>query len=320
MSPTTPYPPLPTEIFLAIGDLLEIRDLSALSRTCWLFRYVFTLPLFRRVRESLSTSLFRIMQSNNNVRLLTYLLDEGLPVDCTMNTGTNPTPLVSTLLHFAAYSGSDALVRLLLDRGADVSAATTRNTDAQVQRAIANDSEALGADAGSTALHIAGKYGREVVATLLIDNGAVVCAAAEDGSTPLHWAVCGGHQAMSELLISKGADVSAVDRCGRRPLHYAALEGHAVVCELLISKGANVSIADSDRFAPIHYAAMSGRASVARLLIEKGASVSALAFGGLTPMCFATSETHWAVRQVLLDSSLASAGETASLNGGAGRE
>ncbi|KAA8910164.1 ankyrin repeat-containing domain protein, partial [Sphaerosporella brunnea] len=174
-------------------DLLSVPNLSALSRTCRSLHIIFTLPLFGRVRESLSTHLCRVVLSNN-VRLLTYLLDEGLPVDCTV-TAYQCSQAVATLLHFAAASGSDALVRLLIDRGANITAAiiSAGNPEAHVQRAITNPSAMLLACEGGTPLHCAAINGHDVVAMLLIEDGAVVCAAAADGMTPRRWTANEGH-------------------------------------------------------------------------------------------------------------------------------
>ncbi|KAA8914166.1 ankyrin repeat-containing domain protein, partial [Sphaerosporella brunnea] len=284
MSSTPPFPALPTETLFDVGDLLTVPDLSALSQTCRAFHVVFTLPLFRRVQHSPEQHLFHVMQ-NNNVRLLTYLLDEGLPVDCTMTAFECAWPRpVCTLLHFAADSGSDALVRLLIDRGANISAATTRNPEPQVRRAWVAYFESLDADVGWTPLHCAAVKGHDVVAMLLIDNGAAVCTTAEDESTPLHWAAYAGHATMRELLIENGAVVCAARDDGETPLHCAASESHPVVCELLISKGANVSAVTTIGHTPLFSAAWLEDEEVARTLIANGADVSIADKGGRTPL------------------------------------
>lgn len=67
------------------GPVEDIRDhgafdLCTLSSTCRFFRIAFTVPLLRRIRDTLIRRLSDILQNNNNVRLLNYLLDDGLPV------------------------------------------------------------------------------------------------------------------------------------------------------------------------------------------------------------------------------------------------
>lgn len=106
---------------------------------------------------------------------------------------------------------------------------------------------------GSTPLHCAAMNGHDVVARLLIENGAEVSAATFVGVTPLRHAVQNGHEAVFELLISNGANVSAAATspwhdanlyAGSTPLHCAALHGHYVMARLLIENGAEVSAAD----------------------------------------------------------------------------
>ena len=74
--------------------------------------------------------------------------------------------------------GDPNVARLLIDRGADVSAANKY---------------------GSTPLHRASEAGHEAVARLLVDRGADVSAADEDGSTPLHRALQRGHEAVARV-------------------------------------------------------------------------------------------------------------------------
>jgi ankyrin repeat domain-containing protein 50 len=80
------------------------------------------------------------------------------------------------------------VVRLLVDRGADVNA---------------KDNE------GWTALYRAAVGGHEAVVRLLVDRGADVNAKDNEGWTALYWAAVGGHEAVVRLLVDRGADVNA---------------------------------------------------------------------------------------------------------------
>jgi len=126
------------------------------------------------------------------------------------------------LLCLASNFGDPNIAQLLIDRGADVSAA---DKDSQ------------------TPLHIASQRGQEAVARLLIDRGADVSAATRDRQTPLHLASQGGHEAAARLLIDRGADVLAVTKDGRTALRLALQEGRETVARLLIDRGADVSAA-----------------------------------------------------------------------------
>ena len=118
-----------------------------------------------------------------------HLLDAGVGVDVSAEDGFRWTPL-----HFAAQHGHEAAARVLLDRGADVSAAATSGYGSR------------------TTLHFAAENGHEAVARLLLDRGADVSAAATGGyggRTPLHFAAGNGHEAVARLLSAATAPPSS---------------------------------------------------------------------------------------------------------------
>jgi ankyrin repeat protein len=90
-----------------------------------------------------------------------------------------------TSLHWASLKGHASVVRLLLDRGADVGARTT--------------------PLGDTPLHWASGWGHESVVRLLLDGGADVGARTTGRLTPLHWASIGGHESIVRMLCEAGA-------------------------------------------------------------------------------------------------------------------
>ncbi len=128
-----------------------------------------------------------------------------------------------TALQIASYTGQADAVRFLLDRGADIRAAS--------QNAMAN-----------TALHgaIAGwRAGRRAdVAALLLDRGADPEAADAWGNTALHLAAHEGMPGIVELLLRRGANVNARREDGATPLRAALKEERTAVAELLRGHGA----------------------------------------------------------------------------------
>jgi ankyrin repeat protein len=148
-----------------------------------------------------------------------------------------------TALSWAAERGHEAVVRLLLEKGADVEAKTTF---------------------GETALPIAARGGHEAVVRLLLEKGADV--EANNGWTALHWAAGVGHEAVVRLLLEKGADVEAKTDNGGTALHEAARGGHEAIVRLLLEKGADVEAKTTYGGTALHEAARGGHEAVVRLL------------------------------------------------------
>ena len=207
-----------------------------------------------------------------DLEILRLLIGKGADVSAADTEGRTP-------LHRALLEGFEGVAQLLIDKGADVSAADNM---------------------GWTPLHWASREGFEEVARLLIDKGADVSAADNEGRTPLHWALLEGFEGVAQLLIDMGADVSVADK-GRTPLHRASQKGFEGVARLLIDKGADVSAADNMGWTPLHRASREGFEEVARLLIDKGADVSAADNEGETPLHRASEEGFVEVVRLLID-------------------
>jgi ankyrin repeat protein len=223
-----------------------------------------------------------------------------------------------TPLHSAAGLGNAALVRLLLDRGADVNAgdqngwtplhgavySRSRETvelllarGASVKAKYRNDT----AD-GITPLHLAASQGDREMAEVLLAHGAEINAKAGNGATPLHDAANSGSLETVELLIERGAEVNAkyknANADGITPLHIAAAKGSAEVAGALLAHGAEVDARARNGATPLHDAANAGSAAVAEVLLTHGAEVNAKAQSG-TPLALALARKHPEVAEVL---------------------
>ena len=122
-------------------------------------------------------------------------------------------------LHTAAKGSNEAVVSLLIDRGADINAQGGIYGNA-LETAIMMDHEAVvrllinhGADVNSqarqlgccNALEAAILKGNETVVRLLIDHGADIYATNYFGSTALDEAIRSKHQAVISLLLESSA-------------------------------------------------------------------------------------------------------------------
>ena len=143
-----------------------------------------------------------------NIEAVKQHLAAGADVNAKDENGWTP-------LNSAAVKGRNQIVKLLIEKGADLNAGTP--------------------------LISAATDGHMEVIELLIANGADVNAKANDqlGGTALHMTANLGHKKVVELLVAAGADVNAKMLHGMTPLHFAA--NNKGIAKFLIDKGADVN-------------------------------------------------------------------------------
>ncbi|KAH8691253.1 ankyrin repeat-containing domain protein [Talaromyces proteolyticus] len=225
------------------------------------------------------------------------LLEDGHDPDAKDTGGRTP-------LLYAARSGHEEVVQLLLNGGADINA----------------KGQGPGRDGGNhyysyydqTALMYAARNGHTVVVRLLLEKGADINAKGSGdrngdddhyGQTALIYAISNGHEAVVQLLLSRGANVNAEEGChdgdsvyfteyeGRTALMCAVRNGNEAMVRLLLEYGARVNTGEHggsngygcyDNEHPTYYnrtalmyAARNGHEAIVRLLLEAGADVNA---------------------------------------------
>lgn len=155
---------------------------------------------------------------------------------------------LSTEVAAAGYAG---ILKLLLDRGADIEA-RDHNSNTLLHRAAANNDLELTAD--------------------LIRRGASVGVRGEQDYTPLHFSAGRGHVDVVACLLAHGADINAQTKSGRTALYIALDQGYPDLARFLLGHRANVNIATAEEsWHPIHLAAERGLIDVLPPLIERGA-------------------------------------------------
>lgn len=233
-----------------------------------------------------ATALFAVIRAGKRPAV-TAMLDNATLVGVVDTHGSTP------LLH-AALLADAAMMRLLIERGADVNAANHDGITALMWAAGDADKVHLLLEKGAkvnarsalgrTPLLIAATYaGNAKVVRLLIKNGASVTDQDMFLETALTSASKRGDAELAEILIEAGADVHAG---GRPPLDWAAEEGNAETIACLLKHGAGNN-RDHLNGALVS-ATMRGPTEAVRLLLEHGADPNASPrigpFGHLTPL------------------------------------
>ncbi|KAH0556261.1 hypothetical protein GP486_005815, partial [Trichoglossum hirsutum] len=125
-----------------------------------------------------------------------------------------------TPLMLAAEYGHNIVVKLLLDKGADI------NTQG---------------DFYGSALGAASFGGHELIVKLLLNKGADVNAQGGQWGSALQAASAKGHEQIVGLLLDKGADVNAQGGEYGSALQAVSAEGHKQIVKLLLDGGADVN-------------------------------------------------------------------------------
>ena len=233
-----------------------------------------------------------------NLAIVRELLDRGVPVDAQGGDGSTALLVAidsGVLALFAPDAAAgrehEAIVRLLIDRGADVNAAQAGRTplhsavwtaqprlvdlllakgalvDARMTRPLPAVGRTLGnpfnvSQVGATPFWLAAKFADVPLMRRLVDAGANPTLAADDGTTP--------------LMMAAGLDnAEGWDRYGRRwlgelpPLLDRFLEATRLAHQL----GGDVNATNKDGMTALHGAALVGSDAMVRFLVARGAAV-----------------------------------------------
>ena len=231
--------------------------------------------------------------------------------------------VLSAAVRTAAYVDNAAVVRLLLENGAD---ATVKYEDEGLtilhlylfglidgSEGKADDPEIVkmlpeyGSDpvAAPTdflfdlpVLSIALLFMQDTeTAMAILEHGGSEQLQEPWGSTALYLAVNRDDPEIVESLLSHGADPSGKVDEGNTPLHAAIRASSfrpplAGVIKLLLDNGASVNARNDSGTTPLHRAMDLPYADVVRLLLEAGADVSAVDGDGNTPLHRSVRRTH----------------------------
>lgn len=174
-----------------------------------------------------------------------------------------------TPLHYACRRPAIAIVKYLVEAGADVNAiaqnkgadsplcAATQGGDLEVVHFLISKGALINYRNGMklNPLHLAIKSGKKLVSVYLIHNGADIELTDSENHTALHWAAYRGQFKILEVLLKAGSNVLASDSNGMLPLHWAAVHSHLDCIETLYeAEPAALDIQTKDGLLPVDMA------------------------------------------------------------------
>lgn len=295
---------LANELLFGVAENLDLVDLKSLLQANRRLSTILT-PIFRKLstsRENATAALYCAAAVNTNKDLVKLLLENGEGISVFKDTALHARPLYTSpgkcnddvvrfvleqranlvlrdgiALHWAAAKRRKALVKVLLENGANVRARDPRGA--------------------ITALHqaCAGPEKNDEVIKLLLDKGADIAARDIHGRPVLDWAVGQNNYSGTMILIERGADVNFQDADGATALHVAASLEDGSMVRLLLDKGAYVDSKDFGGMTALHIAASRGHETAVRLLLENGADINAQDGRKWSPLHLAAlgGEIYW---------------------------
>lgn len=231
----------------------------------------------------------------------------------------------NTLVHFAAKSDDADILKILLDRGANINfkAKTTGRSPLHIAVEWGKKRNVTillshGADAnakdkmGKTALHLVANkdihlYGKKLIecfdkiTRLLLQSGACVNEYDVLGQTPLFVAVQGKKKHLIEIFLKHGARVNVSDRNHMSPLHFAISTEDKDLVKLMLDNTADILMEDKVGNRSLHLAASRNSPEIVQILLDHGAPINDQNSDGLTALHVAVDAGREGCVQVLLN-------------------
>jgi ankyrin repeat protein len=267
----------------------------------------------RRIREqNRLVEKFVSMATAGNLYEVRLSIEVGVEIDAFCAKGHNA-------LMAAAYYGHQAIVKILLEAGADPDL-------------LSDGYDGLGY--GMSALMLAaGSFfasNRDVIAKMLIAGGANIDRQSEKGKTAIMFAAIAGsgYRACVEILIAAGANLNLRDDRGHTVLTLVAAAENYPMFNLLLQAGASTDGLESiqliqaaragnvdrvksllsakvnldlDRGDAIGSAAAAGHTEIVQILIRAGANVNLSDRSGFTPLASAAYAGYGEIVRLLID-------------------
>eukprot|EP01113_Clastostelium_recurvatum_P034566 TRINITY_DN4704_c0_g1_i3.p1 TRINITY_DN4704_c0_g1~~TRINITY_DN4704_c0_g1_i3.p1 ORF type:complete len:975 (-),score=243.49 TRINITY_DN4704_c0_g1_i3:78-3002(-) len=186
-----------------------------------------------------------------------------------------------TLLHVASETNHVEIIKILVEKGASVSA---------------HDK------AGWTPLHSSSQGGHYAALSVLLRKGANANALNSEGTAALSYLVRNEWspdmiRAMMDMLEA-GADVNGSNKFQETALHQAASRGRFESVEFLLARGAKINYANNFGETALHKAVRSNAVRVVALLLQHGADALQQGDQGL-PRDIAASFSHTEIVELL---------------------
>ncbi len=213
--------------------------------------------------------LLKACQNGQKGVVTTFLKKDGINVNAVDEQGMAP-------IHYACSKGYRDIVKLLLEKEADVSMVSNRSV---------------------TPLHMAVSSGNKEIIKMLVDAGADVNATDKEGKSVLIYGVEARKVEAVKCLVSLGADTTLMDNTNRTALDYANALGLTQLIEGLSTGGGQNT--DSFGNTALHQSCSNGQSeAVKAMLAGKDVDINALNDQGRTPVFFSVMQDNLLITEL----------------------
>ncbi|XP_060553271.1 serine/threonine-protein phosphatase 6 regulatory ankyrin repeat subunit C-like isoform X2 [Ruditapes philippinarum] len=247
-----------------------------------------------------------IAVKENKLVIVERLIDLGVNLNDRAKDGR-------TVMHYAAAYAKDDIVKILLNKKADITitggpkdelplhlaCARTSGAVTVVQailRAAVKDQRLSMDKIGCIPLFLAAEVGNVAVCKELLSSHAeqqLNMQRKDNGDTALHVACRRRDMDLARLLVDAGAPVDLQNNEGQSALHIAAFEGDEAMLKFLLLNKASPYLTDKHDRSPVHIAAERGQTHIVDMLLDKyRSSLSARTKDGNTLMHIASTFGH----------------------------
>lgn len=205
-------------------------------------------------------------------------------------------------LHCAAEAGAVTSIDVLLSMNMDVNMKDHRGRTALYCATLSSHMNAMEALLSNGADVNAGDrmQSKDTVQMLLNNRANTKLLLRHNYNTILHTACSVGSKKTAQLLLEYKSNVKATDDNGCTPLHLAAGTNNASLLHVLLEYGAKIDATNNHRETPLHCASKSGCKDSVMKLLEWGADTGGTNHRGLTALQLAFLGSHNEVISLLL--------------------
>jgi ankyrin repeat protein len=216
---------------------------------------------------------------NHDLSLVERLFDAGAYINRGHLVGLPNNQYRQTALARAITINCIPVVKLLLERGADIY---------------------IGCECGN-AVQTAAFFGRHELLDYLVSKGADIHMSSKRFYNALEAAVAGSQESMFKKLLSYGIDIYRPCVDIGNLLQVAASSGSDSIIQLLLEEGMNINIQGGYYGSALTAAAYYGHMSTCQILIESGANLDTRGAKGSGALHAAVEGGHFEIVKLLLD-------------------